>query len=137
MVLLLFSRKSNHFLSSCALVAYCCRTIQKAVSKGPIELDSELTELQSLQNRNTWKKRKIDGPIDVDAKERLGKRERSMDQLTLMLKLYKTERLGKRERSMDQLTLMLKLYKIARLGKEKIDLLIDVDAKRTWNQFTS
>ncbi|KAK8529781.1 hypothetical protein V6N12_060551 [Hibiscus sabdariffa] len=47
----------------------CCRTKQKAVSKGPTELDSKFTELQSLQSRKTRKKKKIDEPIDVDAKE--------------------------------------------------------------------
>ncbi|KAK8616253.1 hypothetical protein V6N13_017811 [Hibiscus sabdariffa] len=50
-------------------VADCCRTKQKAVSKGPTELDSEFTERQSLQSRKTRKKKKIDEPIDIDAKE--------------------------------------------------------------------
>ncbi|GMI74651.1 hypothetical protein HRI_001134200 [Hibiscus trionum] len=66
-----FARKSeisNRPIDIDDEVADCCRTKQKAVSKGPIELDSEFTELQSLQSRKTRKK-KIDGPIDVDAKE--------------------------------------------------------------------
>ncbi|KAB2042659.1 hypothetical protein ES319_D02G231200v1 [Gossypium barbadense] len=51
------------------LQCYCSRTKQKDVSTGLIVLDSECTELQSLQSLKTRKKSKIDEPIDIDAKE--------------------------------------------------------------------
>ncbi|KAL1180129.1 hypothetical protein V6Z11_A03G208100 [Gossypium hirsutum] len=47
----------------------CSRTKQKDVRTGLIVLDSECTELQSLQSLKTRKKSKIDEPIDIDAKE--------------------------------------------------------------------
>ncbi|XVE49475.1 hypothetical protein DITRI_Ditri01bG0085200 [Diplodiscus trichospermus] len=50
-------------------VTDCSRTKRKEISNGPIELDSEVTEYQFLQSHKTGEKKKIDGPIDVEAKE--------------------------------------------------------------------
>ncbi|XVF44852.1 hypothetical protein PTKIN_Ptkin02bG0157100 [Pterospermum kingtungense] len=45
------------------------RTKRKEISNLPIELDSDVTESQFLQSCKTWEKKKIDVPIDDNAKE--------------------------------------------------------------------
>ncbi|XP_022725960.1 probable ubiquitin-like-specific protease 2A [Durio zibethinus] len=60
---------SNRAIDLDLEVADCSRAKRKQISNRPIALDSEVTEPHFLQSRNTWEKKKFDGPIDVDAEE--------------------------------------------------------------------